>query len=209
MWRKIIIGILIAAFCTAIGKAVVSVFGLDLLAAEMIQTAMHAEWVEAVLWALSGTMGLLSLAAWKNRSWLRHYIARAFPTLDEISPQLRAERLVTSDIATPPAYAEWDAVETLTLWQVACLWAGTEPISPVPPGAPTARLGVLQVEVIGRRLTPVPKTGLAGKLELLSFDLEGKLPPHEPGERVTRAELKRFFAARKERPKFLFPEVRA
>ncbi len=68
MFNKIITGILVAVFCTAIGRGIVLALSLDEFVASMITVALTPENLNALAWLLSGLVGLLGLAVWHSRN---------------------------------------------------------------------------------------------------------------------------------------------
>ena len=91
----------------------------------------------------------------------------------------------------PANFEKWDRVDHPALWQVACLWDGYEPYTPVNETTPSyATLQMLKSAIIQLELTPYE----FGKGDIWV--------------RVQRDELRAYVEKRGDRPLFLFPEDR-
>jgi hypothetical protein len=66
MLSKLAYNIFIIVVCTAIGRGIVSAFGLDARIARMISDAKdHLPHLGAIAWGLSGAFGLVCLVGWQ------------------------------------------------------------------------------------------------------------------------------------------------
>jgi hypothetical protein len=65
MLTKIFTGVLVAAFCAAIGRGIVFAFGLDLKVARLINIAATSTNLSAIAWTLAGLVGLAAVASWE------------------------------------------------------------------------------------------------------------------------------------------------
>jgi hypothetical protein len=65
MITRILTGILVAAFCAAVGRGIVFAFGLDAKVARMIQVASTSANTAAIAWIISGAFGIIGLISWE------------------------------------------------------------------------------------------------------------------------------------------------
>ena len=93
-----------------------------------------------------------------------------------------------------PLYDEWEEIDTLHLWQAACLWSQVEPYLPVAPGTRAyPRLHLLKGTIADGDLTPIIK--VTAKDDEAIF-----------WARLRKDDLRKYVQQKNlKRPRFLFP----
>ena len=92
MLSRIVIGILVAVFCTSIGRGIVFAFGLDLKVARSINIATTSANLSAIAWILAGLLGLAGLMFWESfkvSDRLRKWTVQLPPEVEAVQDGLR------------------------------------------------------------------------------------------------------------------------
>ncbi len=130
----------------------------------------------------------------------------AFASVFTVVTVAKAAKHIAGGAQTSPvAHKAWNEVNEFMLFQAACLWAGIEPVYPLPLGEPYARFTMLKEAVRNGELVPVQTIGTALE-SLIRYSRREKMHANALTF-VTRTALRQFADRRRLKPRSLFPDA--